>query len=87
MRIRVVPEGDDQFVPIEDRVHDAPLNAAAAAVDQPHFGEPAPVRRMQVLGDDRGNVARREGVQVEFGIDRDDVGRGVGCHRVGPNVA
>jgi len=40
-------------------------------VDQPHLDESAGVGGFQIVRDDRGNVARREGVQIQRILDRD----------------
>ena len=55
----------------EERLDDGALHADAAAVDQPHFGKPSGMRGVQVFGDDRGDVARRERVEIERILDRD----------------
>jgi len=52
-------------------LNDFALNPDAPAVDQPDLGEPARGRRVQVLVDDRGNITRRERVEVERILDRD----------------
>jgi len=58
-------------VPRDHGLNDFPLNPDAPAVDQPDLGEAARDRRVQVLVDDRGNIARRERVEVERILDRD----------------
>ena len=58
---------------LECLLNDAALNAFAASVDQPHFSEPGFVRGIDVLFDDRCDVARRERVEVERVFDRDFV--------------
>ena len=55
----------------ENGLHDLSLDADAATVDQPHLGKPSGVCGVQVFGDDRGDVARRERVQIERILDRD----------------
>ena len=50
---------------------DAALDAFAATVNQPHLAQTCFVRGGDVLGDDRRDVARREGVEVERGFDWD----------------
>ena len=50
---------------------DAALDAFAASVNQPHLTQTCFVRGGHVLGDDRCDVARREGVEVERGFDWD----------------
>jgi len=61
----------------EQSLHDLPLDADPPAVDQPHFDEPFGVSRFEVVGDDRGHVARREGVEVDSILDRDADGLAV----------
>ena len=58
-------------MPGQQRLHDAALHADTAAVDQPDLGESPGVGRFQVVRDDRGDVARREGVKIERILDRD----------------
>jgi len=55
----------------EHRADDPPLDAGPAAVDQPHLGEAPGVGGLEVLGDDRRDVLRRERVEVEGVLDRD----------------
>ncbi len=45
------------------------LNALAASVNQPHLAQAGFMRRADVLHDDRGDVARRERVEVERVFD------------------
>jgi len=58
-------------VPGEQRLHDRALDADPTTVDQPHLDESAGVGGFQIARDDRGNVARREGVQIQRILDRD----------------
>ena len=69
-----IPEFSDERMPFERLLHDASLNALAAAVNQPHLTQPGVVRRSDVLLHDRRDVSRRERVQVEVVFDRDTVG-------------
>ena len=71
VRLRRVPELDDQRMLLERLLNDAALNALAASVDQPHFAEPGFVRGIDVLFDDGCDVARRERVEIERVFDRD----------------
>jgi hypothetical protein len=66
----VIPEFQNQRVPIERRLHDATLYSATAAVHDPHFRQPRLRRRPDVLFDNRGDVPRRKGMKVELGFDR-----------------
>jgi len=77
VRVGVVPELDDERMALEEGLHDAALNAAAAAVNQADFRETGLLGGMQVLVDHGRNVRGREGVQVELGGDGDPDGLGV----------
>jgi len=55
---------------IERRLDDAALNAPAASMNDAHFGEAGGHGRVDIVGDDRGNVARCERVQVDLALDR-----------------
>ena len=68
----------------EQRPDDPALDADAAAVDQPHLAEPAHVGGLEVLGDDRRDVARDERVQVEGVLDRDP--DGLVAYSRGPSI-
>lgn len=70
MRVRVVPELDDERVACEHGLDDGALHAAAAPVDQPHVEETGFVRGGDELFDDRRNIGGREGVQIELVLDR-----------------
>ncbi len=71
VRRGVVPELGDQRMLVECLLDDAALNAAAAAVNETQLPQAGLVRGADVFVDDGGNVARREGVQVELRLDRD----------------
>jgi hypothetical protein len=58
-------------VPGEQRLHDRALDADPTTVDQPHFDESPGVGGFQIVRDDSGNVARREGVKIQRILDRD----------------
>jgi hypothetical protein len=70
----IVPEFDDAGMLVEGRLDDASLHAATAAVDQPDFAEAGGGRRVDVVLDNRWNVAGRKRVQIEFRFDRDSNG-------------
>jgi hypothetical protein len=71
MRCRIVPEFDDPSVAFERGLDDAALHPAPASVHEPHL-ENARIRRgVDVVGHDRGDVTRLEGVQIELGFDGD----------------
>lgn len=54
---------------VEGGLHDAALYAVSTPVDEPDLAEPGVSGRSDVFFDDRGNIARREGVQIEFSFD------------------
>ena len=70
---------------LERGLDDAALDAGAAAVNQSNLAQAGGVRRADILVDNRTDVARVEGVEVERVFDR-DVDRRVGVvrHRVKP---
>ena len=63
--------------PFERLLHDAALYALAAAVNQPHLSQARGVCGVDILLDDRLDVARREGVEVERVLD----GNPSGCRQ------
>lgn len=73
MRFRGVPELRHEGMVLQCLLDDAALDAFAATVNQPHLAQTCFVRGGDVLGDDRCDVARREGVEVERGFDWDFV--------------
>ena len=76
MRLRRIPEGLDQWVVLERLLNDAALDPFAAAVNEAHLVESRVVCRDYVLFDDRLDVPRREGVEIERAFDRDPVRHG-----------
>jgi len=52
-------------------LHLGALHALAAPVNQPDLAEPRVARRVQVLINDRHDVARRETVEIDGVFDRD----------------
>jgi len=56
-------------MPIQGRLDDAALNTASATVHQTNFAESGVGGRLDVLLDNRRNVARIERVEVDFGFD------------------
>lgn len=70
MRLGRIPELDDERMTLEGLLHDPSLHTFSAPVNQPHFAEACFMRRGHVLGDDRRNVARCEGVEIERVFDR-----------------
>ncbi len=64
----------------ERSLNDPALHAAAAAVNQSHFPKPCLVRRVDVFLDDRLDIPRMEGMQIERVLDRYDTWRLVFTH-------
>lgn len=56
----------------QERLDHRPLDALSSAVDQPHLPEAVLERLTQILVHHRGDVAGREGVEVEGILDRED---------------
>lgn len=69
MRRGIVKKLQHERVAFEDVLHDAALDAYAPAVDEPYFAEPRGVRFRHIVFDDRGDVARCEGVEVQRAFD------------------
>jgi hypothetical protein len=74
VRSEVVPKLDDAWMAIESGLYDAALNAASAAVDEPNLSKARIGSRVDVFLDDRGDIARRERVEIDFGLDGDSDG-------------
>ena len=70
MRLGSVPEFDDERMVFERPLHDGTLHALAASVNESNLGEARCVRCVDVLLDDRRDVARRERVKIERLFDR-----------------
>src|SRR3954471_23272463 len=85
MGARRVVERTHQRVAFERGLDDAALHAGAAAVNQANLAQPGTMRGADVLVDDRTDVARVEGVEVERVFDWNLVRRvRVVRHRVTP---
>jgi hypothetical protein len=69
MGFRRVPELGDERMPFERLLHDAPLDALAAAVDHSNFAQARRVRGVDVRFDHRFDVPRREGVKIDGILD------------------
>ena len=69
MRVVIVPELGDLHVPVERGLDDAALDAAAASVYETDFAQAGRRGGVDVFGDNRGNVARREGVEIELAFN------------------
>lgn len=74
MRRGVVEKLQHQGMPIEGLLDDAALDAHAPAMDKPHVAQAGGVGFIQILFDDRGDIARGEGVQIEDTLDGDPQG-------------
>ena len=70
VRRSVVPELDDTGMTVERLLHDAPLHAAPAPVNQAYLAKAGSGGGVNVLGDDGRNVARRECMQIELAENR-----------------
>jgi hypothetical protein len=70
----IIPEFKYPRVPLERCLHDPTLNAVAAAVNEPDLLQARRCRRVDILGDNRGNIARREGMKIELVFDRNSNG-------------
>ena len=66
MGSRIVEKFTHQRMPVESAVHGGALNAAAPAVNQTYVGESCPRGFVDVCLYDRGDIARRKGMQVEL---------------------
>ena len=75
MRFERIGEALDQRMLFECSLDDPPLYAAAAAMNQSHFPKPCLVRRVYVFFDDRLDVPRMKGMQIDRVFDRYDTWR------------
>jgi hypothetical protein len=55
---------------IERRLNDPALDAASASMNQPHFRPAFFHGGIEIVADDRRNVARRERMKIELALDR-----------------
>ena len=69
MRGWIVPEFNDARMAFERSLHDAALHAASSSVYDADFAKARRRRGLDVLGDDRWNVARRERMQIDLAFD------------------
>jgi len=65
MGVGVVPERLDERMALERCLHQAALNSASSSVHQTHLRQPRRRGDVEILFDNRHDIARREGVQVE----------------------
>ena len=70
MRRRIVKKLHDERMAFERLLHDAALHAAAASVNEPNLAQPGGVCLVDVLVDDRRDIARRKRVEIERAFDR-----------------
>ena len=61
-------------MPLECLLHDPSLHAYTAAMHDPHLAQTRSVCLAHVLFDDRGDIARREGVQIDRRFDWNAMG-------------
>src|SRR5207245_6582691 len=66
----IVPEFEDLHMAIERLLDDAALDAAAAAVHEAYFVEAGGRSGVDVFGNHRRNIARRECMQIDLALDR-----------------
>ena len=71
MRAEIVAEAFHERMPFERALNDGSLDADSPAMHQPDLPQPGRMRLVDVLVDHRWDVARLEGMQVEFWLDRD----------------
>ena len=81
MGVGIIPELDDVWMAVENGLDDPPLNALAAAVHQSDHRKAGLDRGVDVILDDRRDVAWRKRVQIEFGLNRYADWSGRCCHR------
>ena len=67
---RIVAEFDDARMAIESGLHDPALHAFAPSVYETHVAKPRIDRCIDVVADNRGDVSRRESVEIQFRLDR-----------------
>ena len=70
VRLRGVPELDDEGVLLQGLLDDAALNALSATMDQTHLVEACVVSGRHIFGHDRCDIAGCEGVQIQGAFDR-----------------
>jgi len=70
----VVEKFHHQRMPLERLLHDAALHAGAAAVNDSHLAQTRSVCLGDILLDHRGDIARRERMQIDSGFDWNAVG-------------
>ena len=71
VRVRGVEKFDHEGMRVEHVLHDAALDADAAAVNQAHLAQARGVRGAHVLVDHRSDIRGPEGVEIEATFDRD----------------
>ena len=78
VRLTCVPELQHEGMAFECLLDDAALDALAAAMDQSDFAQASLVCGADILLNDRLDVARIEGVEIERRFDRHPMGHGAG---------
>ena len=69
MRAHVVFEAFHQRMSFERLLDDRTLDAPSTPVDESHFSKTSGVSLVDVFLDERRDVARREGMKVQFPFD------------------
>jgi hypothetical protein len=69
MRLRRIPERDDQRVFFQRSLHDPSLHALATAVDQPNLTKTRLPRGLQIFVDDRGDISRKKWMEIDRVFD------------------
>lgn len=69
MRFTIVKKFQHERMLRESAMHDSALDAAASAVNEPDVTQAVGVRLCQIFADERGDVLRRERVEVERWLD------------------
>ena len=76
VRLRSIPEFDDERVPFEGLLHDAALHASASSMNQANLAQAGFVGGVHVFFDHRLDVARGERVEVQGVLDRNPTRHG-----------
>lgn len=71
MRGRIVEEFEHEGMALQGLLHDPALHPRSTAMHEPHFAQALRVCLVEVLFDDRRDVARSERVEVDLPLDGD----------------
>ena len=82
--MRIVPEFGDVRMPVDQRLYHSALNASSASMDDAHFVIAGELCRVQILFDNRRDVAWGKRMQVELRFDGDAVDLRIGHARRPP---